>query len=253
MNQNAKIAQGGGYSYNQPCTYRGYFEFDKNSKNPKSPLNPWAFIRVCNEAITLKACLESILPAIQRGVIAYNDCTDGSEEIILEFCTKYPSFIPAKYPHNVQIQNPQSDENKFATYCNFALNFIPQGEWLINIDCDHIYNAKKLYKAFYLAKYKHEIVGIARLCSIFVKQNEVFIGNIPNVELLENYFINGWDHRLIYKTKNLKFIVWYPDETKQAFYEQLSGVGKRRYIYTELNNYHFALIKEKRRTCLTHH
>ncbi|MCW1553456.1 hypothetical protein OLS59_10380, partial [Campylobacter jejuni] len=28
-------------------------------------MNPWAFIRVKNEAITLKASLESILPAIQ--------------------------------------------------------------------------------------------------------------------------------------------------------------------------------------------
>ena len=69
-------------------THFGYFDFDKNAQNPKSPLNPWAFIRVCNEAITLKSCLESILPAIQRGVIAYNDCTDGSEEIILEFDCK---------------------------------------------------------------------------------------------------------------------------------------------------------------------
>nr|WP_276309253.1 hypothetical protein [Campylobacter hepaticus] len=71
----------------------------------KSPLNPWAFIRVKNEAITLRASLESILPAIQRGVIGYNDCDDGSEEIILEFCKQYPSFIPIKYPYEIQIQN----------------------------------------------------------------------------------------------------------------------------------------------------
>lgn len=64
-------------------------------------------MRVKNEARTLRASLDSILPAIQRGVIGYNDCDDGSEEIILEFCKSYPSFIPVKYPYNVQIHNPK--------------------------------------------------------------------------------------------------------------------------------------------------
>ncbi|MBZ7987433.1 hypothetical protein AVCANL279_05465 [Campylobacter canadensis] len=73
--------------------------YDENEN--KSPLNPWAFIRVCNEDITLKASLNSILGAIKRGVIAYNDCTDNSEQIILEFCKQHKSFIPAKYPHNI--------------------------------------------------------------------------------------------------------------------------------------------------------
>lgn len=84
--------------------HKGYFNYDEKSKDPKSPLNPWAFIRVKNEAITLKASLESILPAIQRGVIGYNDCTDGSEEIILEFCKQYPSFIPIKYPYEFKFK-----------------------------------------------------------------------------------------------------------------------------------------------------
>ncbi|EAH8789004.1 acylneuraminate cytidylyltransferase, partial [Campylobacter jejuni] len=76
--------------------HNGFFDFDESSKDTNSPLNPWAYIRVKNEALTLRASLESILPAIQRGVIGYNDCTDGSEEIILEFCKQYPSFIPVK-------------------------------------------------------------------------------------------------------------------------------------------------------------
>lgn len=25
--------------------HKGFFDFDENSKNPKSPLNPWAYIR----------------------------------------------------------------------------------------------------------------------------------------------------------------------------------------------------------------
>ena len=144
----------------------------------------------------------------------------------------------------MQIQNPQSDKNKFATYCNFALSFIPQGEWLINIDCDHYYDAKRLYKAFYLAKHKYDIVCVARIYGILVKQGKVFIDNIPSA--IENYFTNGSDHRLIYND-NLKFVVWYPDEdTKQLFYEVLVWQNRRRHIFTELNNYHFSLIKESR-------
>lgn len=110
-------------------------------------MNPWAFIRVKNEVITLKASLESILPAIQRGVIGYNDCTDGSEEIILEFCKQYPSFIPIKYPYEIQIQNPKSEENKLYSYYNYVASFIPKDEWLIKIDVDHIYDAKNFIKA----------------------------------------------------------------------------------------------------------
>lgn len=114
LNLNKKI-------YNEK--HKGFFDFDPNSKDTKSPLNPWAFIRVKNEATTLRVSLESMLPAIQRGVIGYNDCTDGSEEIILEFCKQYPSFIPVKYPHEVQIENPQSEENKLHSYYNYVARY----------------------------------------------------------------------------------------------------------------------------------
>lgn len=229
-------------SHTKP-THSGYFDFDTNAKNPKSPLNPWAFVRVCNEAITLKACLTSILPAIQRGVIAYNDCTDGSEEIILEFCATYPSFIPAKYPHSVQIQNPQSEENKFATYCNFALSFIPQGEWLVKIDCDHIYNAKKLYKSFYLPKHTYEMVIIARM-DILIKENQVFVGKSPNE--MGGFLVSGLDHWLLYN-KGIKFEQWFPNKDDKSYsYELMRPKHRRINLRTELNNYHFPQIKSSR-------
>lgn len=148
----------------------GFFSFDKNSKNPKSPLNPWAFVRVKNEARTLRASLDSILPAIQRGVIGYNDCDDGSEEIILEFCKTYPSFIPAKYPHNIIIHNPPKLENKLYHYYNFILSFIPKNEWFIKIDVDHLYDAKRLYKSFYLPRNDKEILFIDNLNFYYWRQ-----------------------------------------------------------------------------------
>ncbi len=186
--------------------------------------------------------MQSILPAIQRGVIAYNDCTDGSEEIILEFCAKHPSFIPAKYPHKVQIQNPQSEENKLFNYYNFALSKIPQNEWLIKIDCDHIYDAKKLYKSFYLAKSPYERVVIARM-DMLVKNSQIFIQKSPWYDM-DDFLNSGTDHWLIYN-KNLHFEVWYPDKEKKQFYEILKFEPKITF-HTELNNYHFALIKQTR-------
>ncbi|STP10664.1 putative beta-1,4-N-acetylgalactosaminyltransferase [Helicobacter cinaedi] len=132
--------------------HKGYFQADKNATSIYSPRNPWAYIRVRNEAHTLRACLYSILPAIQRGVIGYNDCDDGSEEIILEFCEKFPSFIPVKYPHYIDFANPQSEENKLYMYYAYVLKVVPKYEWLVKIDVDHIYEARKLFKSFYLAQ-----------------------------------------------------------------------------------------------------
>lgn len=155
----------------------GFFDFDSNSKNPKSPLNPWAYVRVKNEAKTLRASLDSILPAIQRGVIGYNDCDDGSEEIILEFCKQYPSFIPVKYPHKVILENPPKEENKLYHYYNFVLNFIPKNEWFIKIDVDHLYDAKKLYKSFYLPKSKWDMVNYPRINLQITSDSKVLIAN----------------------------------------------------------------------------
>lgn len=223
-------------------THFGYFDFDSNSQNPKSPLNPWAFIRVCNEAITLKSCLESILPAIQRGIIAYNDCTDGSEEIILEFCAKYPSFIPAKYPYHIEIHNPKAKENMLHNYYNFALSFIPQKQWLIKIDCDHIYDAKKLYKSFYVPKKSYERLIQSRI-NVLIKDRQVFIARDKNG--IENFLSIGADYIMLYN-KGLRFNVWFPDKERKLFYEALHYSPARLSYHIETTNYHFPLIKNSR-------
>ncbi|HIF9584550.1 TPA: beta-1,4-N-acetylgalactosaminyltransferase [Campylobacter jejuni] len=190
LNLNKKI-------YNEK--HKGFFDFDPNSKDTKSPLNPWAFIRVKNEATTLRVSLESMLPAIQRGVIGYNDCTDGSEEIILEFCKQYPSFIPVKYPHEVQIENPQSEENKLHSYYNYVASFIPQDEWFIKIDVDHYYDAKKLYKSFYRIDQENKALCYPRINFIILNGN-IYVQNSGNYG-----FIGGGDQLLI-KRRNSSFI-----------------------------------------------
>ncbi len=150
----------------------------------------------------------------------------------------------------MQIHSPQSEENKFHNYCNFALAHIPKNEWLINIDCDHIYHAKKLYKSFYLAKHKYDIVCVARIYHLLVKRRKVFVGKCYGDDcILEDYFTNGADHRLIYND-DLAFTIWHPDKEKQLFFEGLTWKNKRRHIFTELNNYHFSLVKRSRANLL---
>ncbi|MDE6886129.1 MAG: beta-1,4-N-acetylgalactosaminyltransferase [Helicobacteraceae bacterium] len=212
-------------------SHNGYFNFDKNAKDPKSPLNPWGYIRVKNEAHTLRASLYSILPAIQRGVIGYNDCDDGSEEIILEFCEKFPSFIPVKYPYKVDIKNPKSKNNMFYMYCNYVLNVIPKGEWLVKIDVDHIYESKRLYKSFYLATKIWNLVLLPRVDFHF-KNNKIFVSkNCKGIFEGDQYLINNF---------GLKFIEY------NGGFEQLNQ-HTTHIISTEMNNWHFPYLKDSRK------
>ncbi|WP_348518249.1 beta-1,4-N-acetylgalactosaminyltransferase [Campylobacter sp. CCS1377] len=232
--------------------HKGFFDFDSKSKDPKSPLNPWAFIRVKNEAITLRASLESILPAIQRGVIGYNDCTDGSEEIILEFCKQYPSFIPIKYPYEVQIENPQSEENKLYSYYNYVASFIPQGEWLIKIDVDHYYDAKKLYKSFYIPRRNYHVVSYSRIDFIFNEEkfyiyqdkNGIILKAPGDCLLIQNTNL-FWKEILIEgDTFNWNIV---KNDIKNAKSYEILNARNRIYFTTELNNYHFPFIKSCRK------
>ena len=216
----------------------GFFDFDSNSKNPKSPLNPWAYVRVKNEAKTLRASLDSILPAIQRGVIGYNDCDDGSEEIILEFCKQYPSFIPVKYPYKVIIENPTKEENKLYSYCNYVLSFIPKNEWFIKIDVDHIYDAKRLYKSFYILQ-KDNVLFLNRI-DLSIQNNQVFIHKIMN------NFLHRARDQIIIKNKNVSFRERLITEgNKILSYEKLLA-KKSHYYRSELCHYHFPYVKTSR-------
>ncbi|MDY3113288.1 MAG: hypothetical protein SOW25_03050 [Helicobacter sp.] len=254
---------------NTTCAHKGFFNFDKKAKNPKSPLNPWAFVRVKNEAKTLRASLDSILPAFQRGIIGYNDCDDGSEEIILEFCAQFPSFIPLKYPHQVQIRNPKSVENKLTSYCNFILERIPKGQWWFKVDTDHIYDAKKLFKSFYLPKNSWDMVNYSRI-NVVVENNEVFLQKSAKDEALIEigdqklccnkgcYFFERVGKKSFYNTDAkdyFKDFVSYEGLSLGAFFkngkvlENLLFIEHCRNRYMgELTNYHFPFVKTRRKS-----
>ncbi len=218
-------------------THSGYFDYDKESQSPKSPLNPWAFIRVKNEIVTLEESLFSMLPAIQRGVIGFNDCDDGSKEVILEFCKKFPSFIPISYPYEVILEDCPSLWHQFYHCCNYTLSFIPKNEWVVKIDCDHIYDAKKLYKSFYIPKSIKEVVMYSRI-NFVVQDFEVFMRNDGDFG-----FLDAWgDHWLFYNDCE-PFEIW---QYNGDAYETLKLKDKHHIKDKELVQWHFPLAKKRR-------
>lgn len=204
-------------------------------------------IRVPNKTKILKSSLDKILGIIQRIIIDHNN---GSEEIILQFCKQYPSFIPIKYPYEVQIENPWSEENKLYSYYNYVASFIPEDEWLIKIDVDHYYDAKKLYKSFYMAS-KNTAVRFPRI-NFLILNNEIFIQDIGGGE---NGFINGEDQLLIQKHNSIftermvfKQSQWIdPDQTTKELYSEQQIIPKNvKILQAELLQWHFPALKYRR-------
>ncbi len=242
---NKKIAAGGGESFSDKPTHHGYFEYDEKSKDPASPLNPWAFIRVRNEICTLEECLHSILPAIQRGVIGYNDCDDGSAEVILDFCQKFPSFVPISYPYKVaQLgrETPEHLHNTLYHYSNYVFSFIPRNQWVVKIDVDHIHDAKKLYKSFYTVRNTYETLAYSRV-HFLVKDGRVFVWHV-NVAGEDDFgFVeNCAGHFLLYN-RDCGFVK-HPEQNwieEMCYKRPVEFVGD-----PELMNWHFPYIKPRR-------
>ncbi len=189
-------------------------------------------------------------------MIGYNDCTDGSEEIILDFCKKHPSFIAAKYPYEVQICNPQSENNKFYKYCQFVQDFIPKDEYFVKLDVDHIYDAKKMFKSFYLLEHfkdKKAVLFFSRI-DLAIKDNEVyivyydkfnggFLNDIGKEQLLSK--CHKWREGI---AKMQSSIYTYDNDKKNEIfhYEGQFVPSNTIFYYGELNNYHFPFVKARR-------
>ena len=214
------------------------------SEKNRAAIEPYAFIRVKNESITIKASLNSILPVIKKGVIAYNDCTDGSDLYILDFCKQNPGFIPFHYPYHVVEQNHPDYlaekvpyQNTLAAYYNAALSFIPKNNWLIKIDCDQIYFPDILKKSFSLPQNNSEVVSYSRLDLIRYHNS---------VKVIEYKRLG--DHWLIYNN-NLEFINRYGYNKKGEPYawELLVMPKEYKVLYQpECSSFHFPLEKNYR-------
>lgn len=125
---------------------------------------PYAFIRFSNEAITMRASLESILPFCDRGILCYHPQLPGVEEdgsiaIAQEFVERNPGFRLVKYPvpiipHGNEYLAENLYNGKISRYwlldCfyNYALLHLKElarenneydNAYIFKVDCDHIY------------------------------------------------------------------------------------------------------------------
>lgn len=205
------------------------------------PVEPWAFIRVKDEIKTIEACLNSILPVIKKGVIGFNDCTDGSKEYILDFCKRNPGFIAFEYPYSVvpgSTENAEQlpPEQRLDGYYNAVLAKIPQNEWIIKIDCDHVFDTEKLRRMCYLPQNTNDCVVLSRLnlhCD-----GELYIPK-------ERAFCNAGDSWIVFNN-HLKYrFKKVDDDPYYKYYETLDLEG-HNFIFTDCTNWHFPFLKAYR-------
>lgn len=130
----------------------------------------------------------------------------------------------------------------FYNYSNFALSFIPKGEWLVKIDCDHIYDAKKLYKSFYLLQKPYHRIIQSRI-NICIKDKQIFVINDKNG--VDGFLSITADYVMLFN-KGLRFNVWFPDKERKLYFEALHYSPARLSYHIEMTNYHFPLIKNSR-------
>lgn len=210
----------------------------------RSRIRPWAFIRAYNEIHTAEQSLRSIEGVIEHGVIAYHDCSDGTEDVILQFCKRNPGFIPAKYPYRVLrpdspelVRGHYLYEESLAAYYTFALSHIPPKEWLIKVDLDLVFSPDLLDASFYLPQTPSDWVSYSRL-------------NIADLDgdvgLLD--YVRPGDHFLV-RNDALKFVNtrWVDRRTGKVYYHESLRHKKFLCYCPECSVLHFPFHKSWRR------
>lgn len=207
--------------------------------------------------MTLRASLNSIVPAIQRGIIAYHECDDGSEEIILDFCRKNPGFIAYHYPYQVrpvtQEEASRMGVKTLHEYYNDVLDQIPEGQWLIKIDCDQIYDAAKLFKSFYLALCHDDVAVVYQRLDLHYERHKDQLFMHAHAPVLD-----PGDHWLIRKYKlSFEHMSHLPEGGAMNHYggkclgpsscELLRIDRTMRSVRPELNTWHFPAVKNQRK------
>lgn len=217
----------------------------------RKPIKPYAFIRVHNEIGTIDACLKSILLVVKGGVIGFHHSDeedDGTRDYVLAFCKKYPQFTPVEYPHKVvwvgrkEYKQEGFDISKRAdTYSNAVWDKLPKNEWIIKVDCDHIYDAKHLKNLCRLLIRKTDCIFLSRLNIHHCKENKVYLAE-KKERKLTNLQEPG-DSWIVY---NGDFIPKSPFTMYNNIFEHLDYVWKLNCIYSILSNWHFPYIKKRR-------
>lgn len=115
-------------------------------------------MRIKNEASFIEGCIDSCIDALDELIIVYNDCTDGTPEIVEKKRMQYPDKIKAyAYNYGVLSHNLTREEFEYVknlpddsprlhcNQCNFALSK-SNYKYAVKIDADQLYFADELKK-----------------------------------------------------------------------------------------------------------
>jgi len=105
------------------------FRFTPSMLAGSRPLGISAYMRIKNGAEFLRLSIESHLPFYDEIVAVYNDCTDDTEEILLQLQAQHPDkirvfhYLPkvAKMCSDEHRQTPTDSVHSLANYYNYAL------------------------------------------------------------------------------------------------------------------------------------
>lgn len=113
-------------------------------------------MRVKNDGVFVRACIESCIDALDELIVVHNDCTDNSVEEIEKMAVKYPSKVRHyAYPYEVwafqlskekfnEVRNlPEDNPHLLSSYYNFALSKVT-ADYALKIDADQVYFTEKL-------------------------------------------------------------------------------------------------------------
>lgn len=215
------------------------------TRSVTAPIEPWAFVRVHNEARTLEACLDSIAKVFKKGVLAHHGSTDGSVEIMERFCKTHPGFFVFHYPHVPYPANHEAYKNKvpyektLAGYYDAVMKQIPEGEWVMKIDVDQYYFEAPLKYALSLPQDEGEAVSFGRINLVI--DND---GKRPEDFKVLNYVEPG-DHWLICN-RNIQFAQRTGTGSDGEFFSFEHARFKRAIISAECHQLHFPFEKSWR-------
>ncbi|RIY38422.1 hypothetical protein [Psittacicella gerlachiana] len=184
---------------------------------------PYAYVRFSNEAITLKACLESLVPFFSKGIICYHEPlpgikADSSLEIAQEFVARNPGFRLVKYPFGVVYHGLEgffdylykgiSKYWLLHAYSQYALLHLEElarenddlsKAWIFKVDCDHVFSQKLLEytKLYCQLKYKELGTNYAFFYKMNVRKDVRKEGIGAYNKFILADIANGYDHVVV--------------------------------------------------------
>lgn len=142
-------------------------------------------------------------------------------------------MVPIKPGSDLSLVNIQ---NRFDTYCNYIMDKIPNNEWFIKCDGDHLYNPEAL-KILLNQPLKYTNTIYLPLVNMHYDNGELYIYKYQP-------YLNGADNWLIYKHKATR---WYMEDSG---HEQIYSLSKHK-KFNHIASLHFPFMKKRRKHLAT--